>query len=1179
MKNPAASRLEPGIGPSQPACGCAKAFPNPAKQIGRFVLLVALACLIRTPAFTQQEATLSGQVADPSGASVAGASLTLTNQDTQVTLATVKSDSSGAFSFQAVPAPGNYSVTVEANGFSRLEQKGIVVTQGERRSLGTLTLAVGSTSESVTVQAQTTPIQVESAERSSDLDRHEVQALLARGLNYGGLLRSLPGISGGAIPMGPAETRLNTRLLTEPGQSTIIPSIDGVNAADPSSQGQLYGAAATDSLTEINIKTSNYQAEYGGSAGAVINLVTRSGTKEFHGDIYGYLRNENLNANDYFSNRNNIRRPIYRYVIGGGSIGGPVYIPKKFNTNKNRIFFFFNDQYAFQDIPGSVQQLTVPTALERAGNFSQSVNVGNALIPIYMPGTKTQFPGNIVPPSQISPLGAGLLSIFPQPNFNNRAISGGNYNFQYQNTPDTRREEYTYRLDFLITDKLRMYGRNNQINNNQNGYSIGVLPGPPWGLVEGFYDSRSETPSINLIYTISPTLINETTFGINHWDEPGGPLNSAQLAKAQRTTYGVQGLGQWYPAANAYDYLPIMGFSDVPNAAGFSYDSRTPIDGATTIFTINDNITKVWGRHTIKAGATITRSRAWKGNQGSAFSGNFAFGKDVNNPLDTNYGYSNALMGIFDTYTESSARPGADFRSGAFEEFVQDSWKVNKRLTLEYGVRLTSWIPWHQRSNVESAFEPSAYNPKNAVQLYSPGLNSAGVRIAVNPVTGAQLPAVYIGAIVPGVGSILDGMVLAGTSGVPEGETTVQRITPGPRIGFAYDVFGDGKTALRGGFGISALPQTQIDTGLQNLPPNNYTPKTYYGTLTSFLGTAGTLFPSSVKGHDWSQLAQSYSFSLGVQREVGFATVIDVAFVGNLGRHLLQSVNLNTLPYGQRFLPSSQDPTTGKPLPDSFLTPYIGLGSITYAEPVGTSNYYALQMQANRRFSHGLEFKANWTWSKSMDYGSGDNGGIPLYANRYLLDYGLSSFDRTFITNLAWLYEIPGSRFLTNPILSNILAHWNVSGTTTFASGTPTGVGFSTTTGVDLIGGGDGQRIDVSGPAQLAYGVRNATRWFDTSVFSLPPLGYIGSASRYVFRGPGQNQWDLAAFKNFVFRERATFQLRGEFYNALNHAQWSSINTSAQFNPATGQQVNALFGTATGDRGPRVIQLAIRASF
>ena len=414
----------------------------------------------------------------------------------------------------------------------------------------------------------------------------------------------------------------------------------------------------------------------------------------------------------------------------------------------------------------------MPTAQERIGDFSQSVTTGGALIPVNRPGTKTIYPGNVVPTSEQSALGLKLLSIFPQPNFTNRAVSGGNYNFLYQNTPVTRRNEYTYRLDFTLTDKLRLYGRNNQINNSQSGYSIGVLPGPPWGLVEGFYNSHSTTPSINLVYTISPTLINELTFGVNHWDEPGGPLDATQLAKAQRATYGLQSLGQWYPAANAYDYLPIMGFGDVPSAAGFSYDSRTPISGATTIFTVSDNITKVLGKHSIKAGVVFTRSRAWKGNQGSAFSGNFAFGKDVNNPLDSGYGYSNALLGVFDTYTESSARPAADFRSGAFEEYVQDSWKVNRRLTLEYGIRLTSWIPWHQRQGLESGFDPMSWVPANASKLYAPGLSSTGARVAVNPLTGAQLPAVYIGAILPGVGSVLDGMDIAGKPGVPEGLTS-----------------------------------------------------------------------------------------------------------------------------------------------------------------------------------------------------------------------------------------------------------------------------------------------------------------------------------------------------------------------------------------------------------------------
>jgi hypothetical protein len=1144
------------------------------------LLFAGLACFLQPPAFAQQGASITGILADSSGAGVPDASLTLTDQDTAVIAATVKTDSSGSFSFLAVRAPGTYSISVQVAGFARFEQKGIVVTQGERRSVGTLSLVVGSATEAVTVQAEVTPVQTASAERSGSLDKHEISALLARGLNFAGLLRSLPGVSGGVDPTSAAGNSGQAYgALNGARASVSLPTLDGVNATDPSSQGQLYGAAAIESLSEINVKTSNYQAEYGGSAGGNVNLTTKSGTKEFHGSVYTYFRNEALNANSFFNNKNRARKPQYRYVTGGASIGGPLYIPGKFNKSKNRIFFFFNDQYSYNGSPGALQQITMPTAEERAGNFSHSLTVGGALIPVYEPGTKIQYPGNIVPANRIDPAGQKLLNFYFLPNFDNRAVSGGNYNFVYQDSPINRNNQYTYRMDFMLTDKLRLYGRMTQINSHNQGYQSNVSAGPQWGLMKSFYDQRIETPAINLSYTITPTLINETTIGMNHWDEPGGPLTDADLAKVQRQTYGLSGLGQWYPSANELNYLPGMSFSDVPNAAGFSYDSRTPIHGATTIFTIIDNVTKVYGKHTFKAGITIMRTRAWKGNQGNNFSGAFQFGKDVNNPLDTNYAYGNAIQGIYDTYQEASAKPGADFRSGSFEEFVQDSWKVSPKLTLELGIRFTEWRPWFQRSYRMSGFDPGAWNAANASVLYAPGLNATGQRVAVNPITGAQSPAVLIGALVPGVGNVLDGLRLQTDSGALQGLTKVQSVTPGPRFGFAYDPFGNGKTAVRGGFGIAVLPQSQINTSLQSQPPYSYRPQAYYGTLSTFLNAAGSIFPSNVQGTDWSQLVQMYSFSLGVQRDVGFATVVDVAFVGNLGRHTLQTQNLNTLPYGKRFLASSQDATNpGKPLPDSFLVPYVGLGSITYGEPIGTSNYYSLQTQANRRFSHGLEFKTNFTWSKSMDYSSNDNGILPLYASRRVLSYDLSSFDRPFIANVAWLYELPFGRH-GNPVVKTVLGNWNVSGTITFASGAPQSMGFSTTTGVDLIGGGDGQRINVSGNPNLPRGTRNGTQWFDKSVFSLPALGYIGSASRYVFRGPGQNQWDLSVFKNVVMRERASLQFRGEFYNAFNHTQWSGINASPQFNPATGAQTNALFGQATSDRGPRVIQLALRVSF
>jgi hypothetical protein len=332
-------------------------------------------------------------------------------------------------------------------------------------------------------------------------------------------MRSLPGISGGVDPVSPAGNSGQAYASLNGARASVsIPTMDGVSASDPSSQGQLYGASGIDSLSEINVKASNYQAEYGGSAGGNVNLTTKAGTKEYHGDLYGYIRNEDLNANDYFNNLNSVKRAIYRYVTAGASIGGPVPMPRKL---KNRVFFFFNDQYLYNGSPGSLQELTMPTALERQGNFSQSLTVGGALIPVYASGTKNPLPGNIVPASLISPYGQDMLNMFFLPNFTNRAVTGGNYNYVFQDSPINRSEQYTDRVDILINDKLRMYGRDTEISSHNQGYAPAVADGPTWGLLKGYYDQHIKTPAVNFLYTISPTVINETTFEQDSAEDPG----------------------------------------------------------------------------------------------------------------------------------------------------------------------------------------------------------------------------------------------------------------------------------------------------------------------------------------------------------------------------------------------------------------------------------------------------------------------------------------------------------------------------------------------------------------------------------------------------------------------------------------------------------------------------------
>jgi hypothetical protein len=406
-------------------------------------------------------------------------------------------------------------------------------------------------------------------------------------------------------------------------------------------------------------------------------------------------------------------------------------------------------------------------------------------------------------------------------------------------------------------------------------------------------------------------------------------------------------------------------------------------------------------------------------------------------------------------------------------------------------------------------------------------------------------------------------------------------ILAGPRVGFAWDVRGNGRTSVRGGFGLfyNRMAHGQVLTEFSVQPPIVDRPTVYYGTIASLVTSTGFNFPSTVAGVDPDpKIPRVMNYSLTVQRDIGYNTLLDVGYVGSLGRNLLWQRNLNALPLGINFLPSSRDTTNNSVLSPNFLRSVAGWGDVNLREPAGSSNYHSLQVSANRRFASRLQYGVAYTWSKSLDYNSDDGNAVSTLIPVRVRNYGLSSFDRRHVLKVNWLYDLPGFAKAAWPVRT-ILNDWQVSGIYTASSGAPLGVGFGTVNPIDITGSpSESARIDITGDPNLGRGERGFNRWFRTDVFALPAVGTYGTSARTVIAGPGINNFDLTVFKNFSYKERLRTQLRAEFYNAFNHTQYSGVDATARFD-AQRRQVNTQFGQLTASRPGRRIQLALRVTF
>ncbi len=1126
---------------------------------------------------------ISGHVADPQGNSVPGAEITLTQQLTSVKMNT-KTDTAGDFVFPSV-LPGQYAITVTAPGFKRFEKRDYNLSASERLNAGILALEVGSLNQEVTVTAEATAVQTASQERSALLNDKQMSMLSTQGRDYLTMLKVLPGVT---YPDGGGTQALGTSgapIINGTRNDYTSLSLDGV-VANNRGIGTTENMVNLDTVSEVKVLMSNYQAEYGKNAGPIINVVTKGGTQQFHGTGYWYKRHEMWNANNFFNNRSNLARGRYRYNTLGYNVGGPIYWGDKFNKEKDKLFFFWSQEY-LPNLSPSVRTYTFPTDLERKGDFSQSLQSNGALIPVKDPLSGANFPGNVVPVTRINTNTQKLLSVFPMPNFFDRNITRGNYNYQVNDTVDRPVNQQLLRIDYNPTAKWRTYFRGMDMSVKQNGFAT-TANSNAWG-IQQTYDTTNPNVAWNATFLASPTLVNEFSFGLSRWTEIQA-ITPSELEKLNRDKLGIK-IGQFYPQNNPLGVIPSASYGSIPTgSASVAYDGRFPMDNYVNAWSISDGLTKVYKSHTLKFGiywewAEYLQSH--HAGSGGTFAGSFAFGRDTNNPYDSGHAYANALLGNFSTYTEVTTRVDYQPVNKVLEFYAQDTWKVNRKLTLDYGVRFTIDQPSYQRLDVGGNFDLSIYDRSKAPMLFYPALDAAGKRVAQNPLNGALFPASYIGRFVPNSGDPNVGAVKAGTAGYPRGFVESNGLMAAPRVGLAYDPFGDGKTAIRGGFGmfLNARARSGQVGDMSFNPPVQSFPIQYYGNVDSFLSSSGTVAPSNFTRvlERNANLPSIYNMTLGVQRNVGFQTVLDVAYVGNVGRHLGQTMQLNTLPYGVRFLPSSADKTTASsPLPDVFMRPVYGWGNLPYLSFGGNSSYHSLQTQVRRNFSKGLQFSGAYTWGKAMGYGDAYDAGIAVYNNPRYWNYGPVTYDRTHSLVFNWVYNLPNvGTYMGNSISKLMFDNWQVSGIASFVSGSPRGVGLSLSDGADLTGGGDGNTAVMTGPAMLSKSERTFDRFFNTSVFARPAKferGAGAAASAYAFRGPGINNWDLTVFKNIPVKEKLAFQFRWEMYNAFNHTQYNGVNTTAQFD-AKGAMVNTAFGQITSARDPRIQQMSLRVTF
>ena len=1238
--------------------------------------------------------SISGTVTDSSNRVVVGAAVTLVSQQTGATRNSATSEE-GRFVFAAMQ-PGIYHLRIEQTGFQTLEQKGVVLSANENLALGELPLTPGQVTETVTVASTGAVVETETSDLTARLTADQIALISTKGRDITSLLRLLPGTTNDNDVESVGDG-FGTDLPNISGQRgrTTVANIDGLNAAEPSGGNKVSMSISQDAVAEVKVLRNNYAAEYGNNGGAIVNIVSKGGTRNYRGSAYYFLRNEALNASPFFSNKAGLRKPLYRHNIGGVNYGGPLPLPRfgegGSSLLRDKAFFFVSLEKLHTITPTNPIFVTVPSALERQGNFSQSRNTSGAIIPVLDPSTGVQFPGNVIPRNRWNESGAALLNVFPLPNTPGGVTTTGRvFNFVNQQSQDTPKHGYVIRFDFRPSSKDTVYWKGQWWTSDNLGLGTSGWPNggngvDRWG-INSHYLYKDNGWSANWIRVISSAAVNEFMVGMRHGSEGFIP-GDGEVERLSRSTLQYTA-PQLFPDNNPLGLIPrVTSWGGVPGSpANINWLTRWGGIGNDYVQpSFSDNLSVTRGDHSYKFGMYFERLMNAEAGGGN-FSGSLSFNNSTSSGFttaagNTGYAYANAVLGNFNSYSEDRTRPGANLEIRTLHWYAQDQWKVNRQLTVSYGMRWVYHSPFYPRDGLASNFDPTLFDPARAPLLFlpwcaglpasqrgTPALGTAcstGNQRAIdprvvaslapnaNPSSSQLLSRFLVRSFVPGTGDPTNGFAAANDPNTPKGFRETTPINWEPRLGFAWDLFGRGKTVLRAHGGLYHSPRAGGGTTGGNLvsnPPFQRSFTINNGNITELAGLVGNAvnFPSGGNGVEVdSHTPTSYNFSFGVQQDIGYGTVMEVSYVGWLARHIGERRNINGVPDAAKFIdcsasaqfivpchPENRDPfsATGA-LNDDFLRPYRGYGDINVVMWSGTANYNSLQVQVNRRYANNFQYGVAYTWSKALDYSQQDDQGDVNNGRPYrAFNYGVSDHDQRHVLTLNYIWDIPIFRRSKNAFVRNILGGWQVSGTTSYASGRPKDIDFDYDGGTVDITKGQGCppgsiRSTISGNTTLdrCTAITNFTGGeinarpnvicdpmkgasgldptgspyvINTACFAMPTrLGEIGNLPRNPIRRPAIFNNDLALFKNFRWGERRQIQLRWETYNLFNRTNYSDIDSGLVFglqqvnpNPgtacsatnvctATFRQTDPNFGTPTAARSPRVMQASIRINF